>query len=53
MIQDILGQMVEAYSLLKMKEQDYVVYVRYALDYIEDNYKDNSSYYRTQGYQSP
>jgi hypothetical protein len=40
-----MQQLVDVYSILQMKEKDYILYVRYALDFIEDSYDDDFSYY--------
>lgn len=44
-ISEVMQQLVDVYSILQMKEKDYILYVRYALDFIEESYDDDFSYY--------
>lgn len=44
-ISEVMHQIVDAYSELQMKEKDYIFYLRYVLDFIEESYDDDFSYY--------
>lgn len=44
-IPEVMRQFVDAHSLLQMQDKDYLLYVRHALDFIEESYGDDYSYY--------